>query len=244
MDTSNKPIVFLHGFLLDSSGWEVINTSVFSRPLIFLDLPGHGKNKEIIPEKEQISAYADWLENEIKQREITHFDLVGHSMGGYIGLEMLQRTSSGMDKLVLFHSNYWEDSDERKKNRDRIGAVVRKNVRIFLNESIPLLFHIPEKYPSIISDIINRAAAMHPDAIVHSAQSMKNRTNHRALVAKHKDRVYSIQGEFDNLISSKESEEDWPGHYEHFSIQKNCGHMSHIEQPDASAETLLKMLEN
>jgi len=236
-----KVVVFLHGFLLDSDSWIDFHLNPTQFQSVFIDLPGHGENKEVFLEEESIVAYAKWVHEKLTQADIVEYDLIGHSMGGYIGLELIELNPK-IGKLILFHSNHWEDTEERKKNRDRIGQVVRKNSSIFLNESIPLLFHEPQKYKAHIQDIIARAKQMSPSQIVHAAQSMKNRADLASRVKAYSDKCYFIQGENDNLIDAKEAKLTWAGDKTKFIEIKNCGHMSHIEQRTQSADMVLRIL--
>ena len=236
-----KVVVFLHGFLLDSTNWIDFHLDPTQFQSVFIDLPGHGENKEVFLEEETIGAYAKWVHEQLTKANILEYDLIGHSMGGYIGLELIELNSK-MGKLILFHSNHWEDSEERKKNRDRIGQVVRKNSSIFLNESIPLLFHEPDKHENSIKEIVERAKQMSPSQIVHAAQSMKNRVDLASRVKQYAHKCYFIQGENDKLIDAKEAKATWAGDKNKFIEIKNCGHMSHIEQRTQSAECILKIV--
>ena len=236
-----KPVIFLHGFLLDTEGWYGFQLDQCQFQSIYLDLPGHGINKQVALAQQTIRAYAEWVHSVLSQLKIENYSLVGHSMGGYIGLELL-KLNPKLEKLILFHSNHWADSEERKKNRDRVGKVVEKNARIFLSESIPFLFHEPEKYAKEVAEIIDRAAQMSPKQIIHAAQSMKNRPDMASVVQDFRDKCYFIQGEFDQVIDANEARKTWAGLSTHFYTIKQCGHMSHIEQPMMSTSLIQEIL--
>jgi pimeloyl-ACP methyl ester carboxylesterase len=235
---SGRPVVFLHGFLLDSSIWKNINLPNDRFESVFIDLPGHGLSKSCIPNEFSIQEYAMQIDEVLKDLNILEYELIGHSMGGYIGLELLELNPL-ITKFTLLHSNTWEDSLERKKNRDRVGAVVQKNCRLFLQESIPLLFHKPKEHKDTIQNSIERALQMSPESIIHSAQSMKNRTDKSAVIEKYKEKCHFIQGEFDQLIPLDEAILSWKGKGENFKIIKEAGHMSMFEQVDVLREILL-----
>jgi pimeloyl-ACP methyl ester carboxylesterase len=235
-------LVFLHGFLLDSTMWTHFKNDFDSTNCVFLDLPGHGANKSTTLSDESIEVYATWVYEQLTELGVQNYDLVGHSLGGYIGLELIQ-IDQRLDKLILFHSNTWADNEERRKNRDRVGPVVRKSLRVFLNESIPLLFHKPEKHQQQIYEIIEKASTMSPDSIIHAAQAMKNRNDLSHVIAENKDRCFILQGDHDNLIPTAESKLAWKGHDRHYSLLENCGHMSHIEQPELFVRTIRSIIE-
>jgi pimeloyl-ACP methyl ester carboxylesterase len=237
-----KPVVFLHGFLLDSQGWSFFRPDEAQFQSIFIDLPGHGRSSEFLPGSFGLNGYAEAVIEVLKFLNIQSYDLVGHSMGGYIGLQLLQ-SEFPPDKLILFHSNHWADSEERRLNRDRVGPVVQQNQRLFLRESIPLLFHQAERHAESIEQIVERATKMTPEAIIHAAQSMKIRPDLADVVANNSSRCWLIQGANDKLIPEEESLHAWSGMPQHVVVVEQCGHMGHLEQTDvcrAHIEVILK----
>ena len=49
-----KAVVFLHGFLLDSTNWIDFHLDPTKFQSVFIDLPGHGENKEIFLKEEKL----------------------------------------------------------------------------------------------------------------------------------------------------------------------------------------------
>nr|AMP48268.1 alpha/beta hydrolase family [uncultured bacterium] len=123
-----RPVVFLHGFLLDSQGWSFFRPDEKQFQSIFIDLPGHGKSADELPDEIGLNFFAEAVCEVLRSLHVRTYDLVGHSMGGYIGLQLMQ-SDCPPEKLILFHSNHWADSEERRANRDRVGPVVRQNQR-------------------------------------------------------------------------------------------------------------------
>lgn len=226
-----RVVVFLHGFLLDSKGWEFFRPDETRYQSVFIDLPGHGDSKSFLPDSYGMECYAQAVSDFLVKQGIHTYDLVGHSMGGYIGLRLMQ-LETPPERLILFHSNHWADGEERRKNRDRVGEVVRTNKSLFLRESIPLLFDQAELHTTQIKSIVERAMTMSPEAIIHSAQSMKIRPDSADVVSKFAERCWLIQGERDKLIPLNESLEAWAGLPNQFIRIPNCGHMGHLEQPE------------
>jgi pimeloyl-ACP methyl ester carboxylesterase len=236
-----KPVVFLHGFLLDSEGWRFFRPDEEEFQSIFIDLPGHGASADFLPEVVGLNEYAQAVLEVLTFLAIESYDLVGHSMGGYIGLELM-RSARPPQRLILFHSNHWSDSPERKKNRDRVGPVVQQNKRLFLRESIPLLFANVQNHQAQLADSIERAALMQPEAIIHAAQSMKIRPNLATLVTEHAEKCWLIQGDKDKLIPIIESRAAWSGKLTHFVVIPDCGHMGHFEQPQLCMDAITHAL--
>lgn len=236
-----KTLVFLHGYLLSSSQWVKLALKRAPWRSVLLDLPYHGENKAALLSQKSIKAYADFVQLELQKIGIERYHLVGHSMGGYVGLELLE-SDPNLDKLILLHSNIWADSEERKRNRERVAAVVKRNKTLFLRESLPLLFKDKHKHQSVILELIREASAMSAEGIAHGALSMRDRHDKFELVRKNAQRIFFIQGSHDALIPLHEAQEVWNKYASeaHFFVIPDCGHMSHFERP----KTLRKLLED
>ena len=96
---TGTPIVMIHGFASDATSWAPIETHLKHRPLIRIDLPGHGKSPKL-----RIDSFADLV------REVRHaFDglhletahLVGHSLGGAVGIALADTRARRMSSLTL-----------------------------------------------------------------------------------------------------------------------------------------------
>ncbi len=95
------PIVFVHGFMGGSPQWEGQKTAFGHGKVVAVDLPGFGKNAHL-QALTTIAEYADWALRELASRTISHFHLVGHSMGGMVTQEMALRASGRVQRLVLY----------------------------------------------------------------------------------------------------------------------------------------------
>lgn len=230
--SNENTVVFLHGFLLSSKQWTKLALHRAPWRSVLIDLPYHGIHKHVELKARNLEAYAEFVISELQTADIQNYTLVGHSMGGYIGLLMLEKDPR-MKQLVLLHSNIWEDSAERKKNRERVAQIVKKNKRLFLRESIPLLFKNRMKHNQSILTLISEAEEIQAEGIIHGALSMRDRKESHEIVRKNKDRCYFIQGSHDALISFEDAKLVWGqvGKINNFFKVPDCGHMSHFERP-------------
>lgn len=93
------PIVLIHGFASDSLSWAPIETHLKHRPLIRIDLPGHGKSPKL-----RIDSFAD-LVKEVRRAfdglDLDTAHLVGHSLGGAIGLALADTRPKVVSSLTL-----------------------------------------------------------------------------------------------------------------------------------------------
>lgn len=94
------PIVFLHGFGADLNGWRPMLAGIsFEKPILSIDLPGHGKSPLSVPETlEQI---AELVERTVEIAGLGPFILVGHSFGGAVAASIASRRMADVRALVL-----------------------------------------------------------------------------------------------------------------------------------------------
>lgn len=134
---TGKPVVFIHGFLESSTMWKVFPLERMGFQCVLIDLPGHGRSThKHYTSFQEIALEIDTL---LKQLNIIDYGIVGHSLGGYVGIE-LHKLAGIKAYLILFHSNFWEDDAKKKEDRNRVIELVQKNKRRFIREAIPNLF--------------------------------------------------------------------------------------------------------
>lgn len=91
--------LFIHGAGGTKSKWRSVQEKLVHVDSESIDLPGHGSSQE--GPLASIEAYAEWLNHSI-QKDVV---LVGHSMGGLIGIELAARNKH-VKGLVLAASHY------------------------------------------------------------------------------------------------------------------------------------------
>lgn len=224
---SGKPVVFLHGFLESISMWERLELEKFPFQSILIDLPGHGKSTAL-PDVISLEAMAESVAETLQSLKLESFDLVGHSMGGYVALQ-LAKTIPNVGKICLLNSSFWEDSQAKKSDRNRVIELVKTHKNHFLNEAIPGLFAHPELHAEFIQQLISEASAMEVEAISHATQAMRDRAGSEAFVELNPSKIKIIQGELDKAIPLEMMLQKTEGLPIDISILKGIGHMSHVE---------------
>jgi 2-succinyl-6-hydroxy-2,4-cyclohexadiene-1-carboxylate synthase len=237
------PVVFIHGFLESNSMWNEIFSVQEKLPFkaIQIELPGHGKSAELDKEP-SILNIAKHLNNCIKKLNINNFSIVGHSMGGYVALE-LKKLNHECEKVVLLHSNFWEDSFEKKRDRLRVAEIVYQNKNLFIHEAINNLFIQKEKNQNHINSLQEEAKRMSANAIAYSSLAMYNRTDNKTLLQLHSKEILIIQGKEDKTIPLNLMNEMRLGlENQYFEIER-AGHMGHIETPQEVKKILYSVFE-
>lgn len=97
----NKPLVFIHGAQQDHSCWALQSRWFAHHGFSVLapDLPGHGRSAG--EPLASIEAIADWIVALLDALAIDQADIVGHSMGSLVALEVAARHPQRVARSVL-----------------------------------------------------------------------------------------------------------------------------------------------
>ncbi|AWK85494.1 alpha/beta fold hydrolase [Azospirillum thermophilum] len=98
------PALLLHGFAGDLLTWQFnLSGLAADRRTIAVDLPGHGASTLDVGDG-RIGSFAPWLLRLLDALEIPQVHVVGHSMGGYVGLELARQAPERVLSLSLIAS--------------------------------------------------------------------------------------------------------------------------------------------
>lgn len=225
---AKTPLVLLHGFLEDLSMWDQLEFPT-NYPIVRIDLPGHGGSKDFLCDT--IEEMAIQVLSLLTDLKLESFHVIGHSMGGYVALE-LKKNDPRCKKIMLLNSNFWTDSDERAADRRRIAEIVMSNQSHFIYEVIPNLFLDPQSHDAMVKKLIQEALLMSPGAIGKASIAMSVRANHTDLALTNASDITCIQGVEDRIVTvdqMRSASENSSLKVIEFS---GVGHMAHIEAPD------------
>lgn len=235
--------VFLHGFLESSTMWEPRNLNKLPGTKLLIDLPGHGKSPLSDPsEVPSMKFMADEVGRVLAFLKIDSYRVLGHSIGGYVALELAANTPKGISTpshVTLLNSNCWSDSEAKQADRLRVARIAYTGKELFINEAIPNLFARPEEFQKEIAALKQEAKAMTSEAISYAALAMRTRTDYTTWVMENPSKVRFIHGALDRLVSVEELRQRlmFAGGQvaPEIVIIPNAGHMAHWE---ATAEVV------
>jgi pimeloyl-ACP methyl ester carboxylesterase len=237
---NGHPVVFLHGFLEDLSMWEFLITQQIPFQAICIDLPGHGASM-LTDHSPSLDFMADEVMNVLLHLTITEFNVVGHSMGGYVAL-LIKEKRKECKKIVLLNSNFWEDAPEKKLDRIRVADIVFQAKELFLNVAIPGLFYHYSSDEPAVKALRKIADQCQPEVIAYASLAMRERKNHFKTLQSFTNDFLVLQGEFDPLIAKEKMKEELEGLAIKIVEIKNAGHMAHTENPSDTALLLIDFL--
>jgi pimeloyl-ACP methyl ester carboxylesterase len=234
-------VILLHGFLEHSAMWQgLVSEMSVQYQVVTFDLCGHGKSATL-KGKPSVVAMAKAVSWVISNLKLDKFLLVGHSMGGYVALELLKIHKEKIGGLCLFHSTSQPDSVEKQLNRDRAIQIVKENKASFISLTIPMLFG--EENRKTCQREIDTAVAQglktKKSGVIYCLKAMKVRSNNMVLLNEYSEKVYYVMGDQDPVLPVQFMREELKlvSKY-HRIFLKGIGHMSHLERPRLAIKTL------
>ena len=237
-------IVLLHGFLENKKMWKDY-VSFFSNQyrIITIDLLGHGES-DCLGYVHSMEDNAHAVHEVLEYLQIKKTTILGHSMGGYVGLAFAELYPQKIQKLVLLNSTSKEDSAEKKLNRTRAIKAVKQNYVSFVSLAIANLFSENNRIRLVdeIEKVKEQALKTPLQGIIASLEGMKIRKDREWLLHENRFPVLLILGKKDPVLNYEESLsqiEDTTAELVSFED----GHMSHIENKEALKAVLLNFFE-
>lgn len=163
---SNRPLVFLHGFLGSGDDWlPVIKDLQSDNFCAVIDLPGHGKSSAPTGEFEHgIEKTADLIAEVLSTLERPV--LVGYSMGGRVALSVAVVYGSLIHGLVLEGANPGIEDDKERHERaklddTRAAELCRLGTAGFLKKWYQgELFASLRRKPELLNQLIARRSSV------------------------------------------------------------------------------------
>lgn len=196
-------VVLLHGFCEDSRIWEDFKMDLIEEKyrVIVIDLPGFGQS-EVIPDI-SIAGMAEAVLTVLNTLKLDQVVLIGHSMGGYVGLAFAEQYPHRLSGLGMFHSQAMADSEDKKENRQKsINFIRRLGSALYVKQTIPGLFapNFINSNTFLIEKLSFRASQYEPEGITMALAAMKNRPDRSEVLARINVPVLFIIGKLDEAI--------------------------------------------
>jgi pimeloyl-ACP methyl ester carboxylesterase len=242
---TGKTVVLLHGFLENLTMWQLISKELSKKyRVVCIDLLGHGKTENhgyihtMVDQAEMVVAV-------LNQLRLRKYVVIGHSMGGYIALEITKLVSKNIKGLSLMNSTALPDSLEKKINRDRAIIAVKQNHKTFVKIAVPLLFSEDNrtKFISEIKQVTNEALKISPQGIIAALEGMKIRNNNVEIYKKATFPIQMIIGKQDPALDYQSLVEQTKNTNVQV-VEFPDGHMSHIENREDLIVSLKKFIKS
>ncbi len=237
-------VLLVHGFCESKEMWETFVEPLAQKyRVITIDLPGFGESRMNFKQP-SMSDLARSIAETLNLLKVQQFVFIGHSLGGYIGLEFASQNPHKLKGLGLFHSSAFADTEEKKANRTKSIEFIREHgSEQFVKNLFGGLFAEinREKLLATIEKMVEKAQEIEPEFIARTLVAMRERPDYTKTLSNVSCPVLLIAGEDDSAIPLEISEKQStlpkrPTSY----ILPNVGHMGMFEAP----EETLKMVED
>ncbi|WP_394774893.1 alpha/beta fold hydrolase [Flavobacterium sp.] len=237
-------IVLLHGFLENKKMWQEY-VALFSENyrVITIDLLGHGES-DCLGYVHSMEDNANAVHEVLDHLKIEKAIVLGHSMGGYVGLAFAELFPKNINKLVLLNSSSKADSHDKKINRNRAIKAVKQNYVNFVSLAIANLFS--ENNRTRLADEIEKVkiqALKTPlQGIVASLEGMKIRKDRESFLKQDLFPVLLVLGKKDPVLNYDENSTQIENTTAKL-VSFDDGHMSQIENKEELKTILLDFFE-
>jgi pimeloyl-ACP methyl ester carboxylesterase len=200
---SGFPLILVHGFCETNYIWERFRETLSDEfHVICPDLPGFGQSLlSDIPF--QLVDIADQLNEWLLSSGIRRCVVIGHSLGGYITLELVGKHRNLIAGFGLFNSSAFADPQEKKENRNKLIRFIKKEgVRPFITTFVPSLFYPPtaqnfEKEIDYIKKLGNTTSA---ETVMAYAEAMRDRKDNLDMLKQNSGMALLISGAEDQNV--------------------------------------------
>ena len=242
---SGKPVMLVHGFGEDANVWDIQVDHLKDKfHLIIPDLPGSGKS-EMISDM-SIEGMAEVLHSIIHEEDIDTCTVIGHSMGGYITLALVEHYWNHVNAFSLFHSTAYPDTEEKKETRKKgIEFIQQHGAFEFLKTSTPNLFSPGTKSqtPTLVTDFISTLSGFSPDALIAYYNAMMARPDRTSVLKKTTNPVLFVTGIFDGAVPPDDVlKQCHLPEKSYIHVLKKSGHMGMMEEPEKANRILDEFL--
>ncbi len=239
-------VVLLHGYLESMLVWDEFVPLLYKRArVVTLDLPGHGIS-EVKGEIHTMEYLAGTVKGALDALGVERCTLVGHSMGGYVALAFLEQWPERLEGLVLLSSTPNPDSEEKRENRRREIAIVKSGRKEMLARAAAETGFAAEnraRMKDSIEELQEQVFLTEDAGIVALLNGMMERPDRNELLRTTPVKHLFILGCRDEYIPRDAAETMTAAHPEaEVCWLEHSGHMGFLEQPEATAEALLRFV--
>ena len=244
-ERGERCVVLLHGYLESMLVWDEFVDLLKDRVrVVTLDLPGHGVS--MVDRKVHTMEYlADCVANAMETLGIKRYSVVGHSMGGYVALAMVEKYAANIESVVLLSSTTSADSQEKCDRRRREIELIKAGKKNTLARLVPHAGFAPEnvkRLSSYIEDIGEMILLTEDDGVIAILAGMIERKSrgellrdsgvpHMFIFGRH-DYYIPVEVADEMIAADPNAEVVWLEH---------SGHMGFYEEPELCAEAILSI---
>ncbi|MBP7184244.1 MAG: alpha/beta hydrolase [Saprospiraceae bacterium] len=236
-------IIFIHGFLEDSSIWFDFSKKLAEKyRIIAIDMPGFGASTlgNVTTMQDYASAILELITFVNEGR--CHSFVVGHSMGGYVCCELLHLSPTAWKGMVMFSTHPFGDDDAKKVARSKQIEFIRNHGVIELAKLItPSLFEagFAKEHPELINEMIAKASNLEVEHVATALGAMKTRNNNTEILRDAEIPLMIIHGTNDTIITKEQGiSQAYLSNISCLHLLHGVGHQGMYEAPEIASEAI------
>ena len=242
----NKCVVLLHGYLESMLVWdEFVALLKESVRVVTIDLPGHGVSM-VTSEVHTMEYLAECVALAMEALGIERYSVVGHSMGGYVALAMVEKYASKLESIVLLSSTTSADRQEKCDRRRREIELIKAGKKNMLARLVPHAGFAPENVKRLkdyIEDIGELILMTEDEGVIAILGGMIERKSRGELLRQSGVPHMFIFGRHDYYIPVETAEEMIAADPTARVVWlEHSGHMGFYEEPELCAQAILEMV--
>ncbi len=238
------PLLFLHGFCESGEMWRNFAESMSTQyRVICPDLPGFGDSVLTHP-IQSLEEVAEQLESWLQELQIQNPIVLGHSLGGYVALALLERMGDRIRAIGLLHSTAFEDDLEKKEMRNRTLTFLKKHgASKFATSFVPQLF--PEHRRMELDDELARAIEdgkrSSLEGLIAYTIAMRDRVDRLAVLQEFAGPKLLLAGTVDGSVKIESSRAQQSA-FTHYIELEGVGHLGMVEEKEKTLEVVLNFV--
>ena len=239
-------VVLLHGYLESMLVWdEFVDLLKKDLRVVTLDLPGHGVSM-INGEVHTMEYLADCVALTMDALGIDKYSVVGHSMGGYVALAMLDKYAKHLENITLLSSTTSADSQEKCDRRRREIELIKAGKKNTLARLVPHVGFAAQnvnRLKDYIEDIRELILISEDEGVIAILGGMIERKSRGEQLRDSGIPHLFIFGHHDYYIPQEVADEmiEQDPNAKVVWLEES-GHMGFYEEPEKCAEAILNMI--
>ncbi|OLY93599.1 Pimeloyl-ACP methyl ester carboxylesterase [Cnuella takakiae] len=238
-------VVLLHGFGETGDIWQNQWPALPGFRLLIPDLPGSGRSAATPDLSMDGMAATIW--QMLAAEGVQRCTIIGHSMGGYIALAMLEQQPQNIAGLGLFHSSAFADTEAKKETRTKgIAFMQQHGAPLFLQTATPNLYAPAslETKKELITQHIDSVNAADTPAHVAYYRAMMDRPDRTHLLRQTDLPWLFVLGKYDQAVPLDDGLKQAHLPRQSFvHLLQNSGHMGMVEEREICNKLLLQYLQ-
>ena len=239
-----QPLLLLHGFCESGEMWRYFAEALSTQyRVICPDLPGFGDSALTHPIhslEEVAEQLVDWMQAEQIQNPI----VMGHSLGGYVSLALLERMGNRIQAIGLLHSTAYADDLEKKGMRNRTLTFLKKHgAAKFVTSFVPQLFpeHRRIELAEAMALAIEDGKRSSLEGLLAYTVAMRDRKDRIAVLQQFAGPKMLLAGTLDGSVKI-ESSRSQQGAYTHYTELEGVGHLGMVEEKEKTLAVVQNFL--